>query len=66
MEVMKSLRNSILLATLTYGLKTWKWNGAQQSRVCVVEISYLKGACRVSRWDGEGNESIQERSGIGM
>ncbi len=27
---------------------------------CVVEMSYLRGACGVSKWDGESNESIYE------
>ncbi len=49
MNVKRGLRNSILLPTLTYGLKNWTWNGAQQSRVCVVEMSYLRGVCGVSR-----------------
>ncbi len=33
MEVKRSLRNSILLPTMTYGSETWTWNRAQQSRV---------------------------------
>ncbi len=37
MEVKRGLRNNILLPTLTYGLETWTWNRAQQSRVCAVE-----------------------------
>ncbi len=44
MEVKRGLRNSILLMTLTYGSEMWTWNRAQQSRVCAVEISYLRGA----------------------
>ncbi len=65
MEVKRSLRNSILLLTWTYGSETWTWNRAQQSRVCVVEMSYLRGACGVTRWDGESNESVYERCGMG-
>lgn len=30
----------------------------QQSRVCVVEMSYLRGACGMTRWDGESNAGI--------
>ncbi len=30
-------------------------------RVCTVEMSYLRGACGVTRWDGESNE----RCGMG-
>ena len=41
MEVKTDLRNSILL-TLSYGSETWTWNRTQQSRVCVLEMSYLR------------------------
>ncbi len=41
------------------------WNRAQQSRVRAVEISYLRGACGVTRWDGDSNKSMYERSGMG-
>ncbi len=64
MEVKRGLRNSVLLPTLTYGSETWTWNRAQRSRVCVVEMSYLRGACGVTRLDGESNESVYERCGI--
>ncbi len=65
MEVKRGLRNSILMSTLIYGSETWTWNRAHQSRVCVVEMSYLRGACAVTRWFGESNESIYERCGMG-
>ncbi len=29
-----------------------------------VEVSYLRGACGVSRWDGLSNESVYERCGM--
>ena len=61
MEVERGLRNSILLPTLTYGSETWTWNGTQQSRVYAVDMSYLRGACGVTRWEGESNESLYER-----
>ncbi len=61
MDVKRGLRNSILLPTLTYGSENWTWNGAQQSRVRAVEMSYLRGACGVSRWDGLSNERVYER-----
>ncbi len=60
----RCLRNSILLPTLTYKSKNWTWNGAQQLRVHAVEMSYLRGACGVSRWDGLSNESVYERCGM--
>ncbi len=65
MEVKRGLRNSILLPTLMYGSETWTWNRAQQSRVHAVEMSYLRGACGVTRWDGESNESVYESCGMG-
>ncbi len=64
MEVKRGIRNSILLPTLTYGSETWMWNRVQQSRVCAVEMSYPRGACGVTRWDGESNESVYESCGM--
>ncbi len=64
MDVKRGLRNSILLPTLTYGAENWTWNGAQLSKVCAVEMSYLRGACGVNRWDGLSNESVYERCGM--
>ncbi len=61
MEVKRGPRNSIVLPTLMYGSETWMWNRAWQSRVRAVEMRYLRGACGVTRWDGESNE----RCGIG-
>ncbi len=34
------------------------------SRVCAVEVSYLRGACGVNRQDGMSNESVYERCGM--
>ena len=42
-----------------------EWNRAQQSRVHAVEMSYLKGACGVTRRKGESNESMYERCCMG-
>lgn len=39
-------------------LETWTWNKTQQSGVCAVEISYLRGAFGVTRRTGEGNEAF--------
>ncbi len=64
MDVKKGLRNSILLPTLTYGSENWTWNGAQQSRVRAVEMSYLRGTCGVIRWDGVSTESVYKRCGM--
>lgn len=41
------LRNSTLLPLLRYGSETWMQNKAQQSRVCTLDMSYVKGSCRV-------------------
>ncbi|MCP5003018.1 MAG: hypothetical protein GY941_03575 [Planctomycetes bacterium] len=65
MEVKRGLRNSIVLPTLTYASETWTWNSAQQSRIGAVEMSYLRGACGLSRWDEVSNESVYERCGMG-
>ncbi len=64
MEVKRGLRNSILMPALIYGSETWLWNRTQQSRVCVVEMSYLRAACGVTRWYGESNESVYEKCGM--
>ncbi len=60
MDLKRDLRNSILLPTLTYGLEKWTWSRAQQWRVCAVEMSYLRGACGVNRWDGVSNDSVHK------
>ena len=66
MEVKRELRNIFLLLTLTYGSeKTLTWNRALQSRVYGVEISYLRGACGLTRWECESNESVYEKCGMG-
>ncbi len=64
LDVKRSLRNSILFPTLTYGSENWTWNGTQQSRVHAVEMSYLRGACGVSRWDGLSNANVYKRCGM--
>ncbi len=37
---------------------------AQQSRVRAVVISYLRGACSVTRWDGVSNKNVYEKCGM--
>ncbi len=66
MEVKRALSSSIFLITLIYGFETWMWNRAQQSRVHAMEMSYLRGAHGVTRWDGESNESMYKRYGMGV
>ncbi len=68
MKVKRGLRNSILLPTLTYGSENLTWSRAQQSRVHAVEMSYLRGACGVNKWDSVSNERCGmrgRRSGVG-
>ncbi len=65
MEVKRGLGNSNLLLTVTYESETWTWNRTQQPRVHAVEMSYRRGACGVTRWDGESNERMYERCGMG-
>ncbi len=64
MAVKRGIRNSVILPTLSYTSETWTWNAAQQSRIRAVEISYLWGACGVSRWDRESNEDTYGRCGM--
>ncbi len=56
MAVKMGIRNSVILPTLSYSTsETWTWNAAQQSRIRAVEMSYVRGACGVSRLDSESN-----------
>ncbi len=64
-ELKRGLRNCILLSLLMYGSETWTWNTAQESRVRAVEMSYLRGACGVTKSEGSSNESVYERCGMG-
>ena len=32
--------------------------------MCAMEIDYLRGACGMTRWEGESNESVYERCGM--
>ena len=36
-------------------------NFSYQSRMYVVKMNYLRGACGVTRWEGESNESVHVR-----
>lgn len=49
-----------------YASEAWTWNVAQQSRICAVEMSYIRGACGVSGWNGESNENMYEQFGMGV
>ncbi len=60
MEVKRALRNTVIVPILTYTSKTWAWNVSQRFRVQVVEMSYLRSVCGVSRMDGMSHESVYE------
>ncbi len=64
MEANKGIRNSVLLPILSYTSETWTWNAAQQSPIQAVTMSYMLGACSVSRWDRESNEDTYGRFGM--
>ncbi len=51
MVVKKGIRNSVILPTLSHTSETRTWNAAQQSRIRAVEMSYMRDARGVSRWD---------------
>ncbi len=63
MEVKKAIRNSVILPTLSYASETWTWNATQQSRIKSEEMSYMRDACGVSRWDRDSNEDTYGRFG---
>ncbi|WP_435362543.1 hypothetical protein, partial [Klebsiella pneumoniae] len=44
MDVKRSLHDSIVIPTLTYGSEAWTMQEAYKSRVRAVEMSYLRGA----------------------
>ncbi len=58
MEVKRDLRNTVIVPTLINASETWAWNESQKSRVQAVEMSYLRGACGVSRMDEMSNECM--------
>ena len=66
MEIKEALHDSIIVPTLTYASETWVWNEGQRSRIQAVEMSYLRGACSLSRMDGESNESVYGRFGMSV
>ncbi len=45
-------------------MKNWTWSREQKSIVCAVEMTYLRGACGVTRWDCVSNENVYERCGL--
>ena len=63
LEVERSLRNSILLPTLTDHI-IGRGLGCS-SQECVVEMSYQREACGMTRWEDESNKSMYEKCEMG-
>jgi len=64
MEVKKSLHDSVVIPTLTYGSGAWALLERQKSRLRGVEMSYLRSACGVTWRDRLTNEEVRERCGV--
>lgn len=56
---------AIVLPALNYASEIWVWNGSNQSSINAVENNYLRGVCDLTRWNGESNESVYQRCGMG-
>ncbi len=54
-----------ILPILTYESEIWMWNRPQQSKVHAVEMSYLRGACGVTRCEGDSYGNMYGRYGMG-
>ncbi len=52
--------NYIVLPTQSYAPETWVWNVARQSQIHAVEMSNIRGACGVSRWNRKSNEMLMQ------
>ena len=63
-EVKKSLRDSVLLPTLTYGSETWSMREGEMSKIRAVEMSFLRAASGISIVEGVSNERIYENFGM--
>ena len=63
-EVKKSLRNSVLLPTLTYGSETWTASEEDLAKVRAVEMSYLRMASGVNLLDGLSNSEVYASFGM--
>ena len=58
MEVKRSKEIFKFLPTLTYGSQTLTWNRVYQLKMCAVKMRYQRGACGLTRWEDESNESV--------
>ena len=66
MDVKRSLHDSIVVPTLTYGSEAWTMHEGYKSRVRAVEMSYLRGVCGVTWRDRLTNEEVKERCGVNV
>lgn len=53
----KGVKDRMALPTLSYGYEIWTGNVVHSSRIQIIEMSFLWGACGVSR-DGACNGEI--------
>ncbi len=63
-EVKKSLRDSVLLPTITYGSETWSMREGEMSKIRAVEMSFLRAASGISIIERVSNERIYENFGM--
>ena len=64
MEVKKSLHDSVVIPTLTYGSEAWTLVERLRPRVRAVEMNYLRSACGVTWRDRQTNEEVRRRCGV--
>ena len=64
MEVKKSLHDSVVIPTLTYGSEAWTLMEKHKSRVRGVEMSYSRSECGVTWRDRLTNEEVRGRCGV--
>ncbi len=64
MELKKTLHDSVVIPTLTYGSEAWTMMGRHKSRVRGVELSYLRSTCEVTWRDRLTKEEVRERCGV--
>lgn len=63
-EVKKSLRNSVLLPTLSYGSETWTASDEDLFKLRAVEMSFFRMAAGMNRLDGPSNREVYESFGM--
>ena len=65
-EVAVGMYERVVVPTVTYACETWAASMEHMRRVKVVETSYLRGVCGVTRRDRVRNEEVYDRSGVRM